>query len=518
VASPEEGPPRGQRDSTVPKDARGLLPGSVDPQVRVPSSRWARWYEAFRRRHWLAPIPRLAAAADRIAKLPDRTWWLWAIGLGLVVRLILAPVSGEGDLEVYAESSVSMLYGQSPYTYLIVYPPGWILLLNVFGHLAAVFVPSDQLLASNPHLQLLNLYLGSTQPTEMFNPVYGLIEKSPLIVFDALTAWLLYRIVLDSGGSTRLARATFAAFFLNPLVIVVSSVHGAYDIMPTFFGLAGLYLLFQRAPLLGGLSLGLGIALKLFPVFLLPLGLAILVRTSPDARLRSALRPVLYFTAGLAAVLVLVFWPSGLLATYLTIVTTGPTVGQSFGGLGEYSILSIPGLEGARSWFFYHSYDVGLATGAIAGTLTLLATYLYVRDGVRPQLDARFGHALLATGFSMLLLFSILQSQYIVWIAPAFVLVGILDRRLRVTYWAVTGLVTIYYIFGLAGPLYFLEPLAVFTPYLSPDAVQGNVLWWLPLDPWIRLATSLPVFALLLFAAYRSWRQLALRPVGGTPA
>lgn len=95
-----------------------------------------------------------------------------------------------------------------------------------------------------------------------------LLLKLPYLLFDLLIAVLLFKIFEKDK------RKAWLAFFLwlfNPLSFYTSFMVGQFDIIPTFFVVLSLYLVFKNKNSLAVLSLGLGVSLKMFPLFFLPI-------------------------------------------------------------------------------------------------------------------------------------------------------------------------------------------------------------------------------------------------------
>ena len=107
--------------------------------------------------------------------------------------------------------------------------------------------------------------------------LYGVWLKVPSAILDVGTALLLFHIARLAGSSKSLARLVSLAWIFNPFSILTTSVWGVNDPLPVFFTVLSLFFILRnkrRDPYLAGLSLGVGIALKLYPLLLLPVLLA----------------------------------------------------------------------------------------------------------------------------------------------------------------------------------------------------------------------------------------------------
>lgn len=126
-------------------------------------------------------------------------------------------------------------------------------------------------------------------------------------MFDVGLVWLLYRIT----NGNRQAALLYA---INPVSILITTVHGQFDIPALFFLFLAIYLVQQKKELAAAISFALGIAWKTWPVlflipfvkhlkekrnlllvFLIPFVLILLYSIVFDAPLRTILRPQITF-------------------------------------------------------------------------------------------------------------------------------------------------------------------------------------------------------------------------------
>lgn len=172
--------------------------------------------------------------------------FLCTMALGLIIRLVVAPVSGHPwDLMTWKTVGQAFLMGVSPYDvplYLMGeprgynYPPIWALWCAL-SYLIYTHIPSGF---------LLNFLL-----------------KLPIIVVDTLCGLLIFRLTKNVNA--------LALFYLNPLTIVLGSVWGMFDVIPSYLTLLAFLSLYNKQLWKSALFLSLGIAVKIFPAFLLPL-------------------------------------------------------------------------------------------------------------------------------------------------------------------------------------------------------------------------------------------------------
>lgn len=110
---------------------------------------------------------------------------------------------------------------------------------------------------------------------------FDFVVKIPSILADAAISILIYLILLRSSQTKRTSLIWSLLFAFNPVSIMISSGHGQFDSLPIAFSLAALYLaMFFASPrnalYLSALLLGVGVALKVYPILFLPLFLAYL--------------------------------------------------------------------------------------------------------------------------------------------------------------------------------------------------------------------------------------------------
>lgn len=162
-----------------------------------------------------------------------------------------------------------------------------ILSLTTYHSDMAVFDLAGKLVASG---NLLNLYDFSSDSAVfnyppaiyffhglvrfLFNGLFGsLFLKLPYLIFDLLTGYILWKL-FDSPKKSLLA---LTLWMFNPVSLYATYMMGQFDIIPTFFTTLSIYLAGRRRLQWAALSLGFGIAFKIFPVFLI-IPLVILAR------------------------------------------------------------------------------------------------------------------------------------------------------------------------------------------------------------------------------------------------
>jgi len=96
--------------------------------------------------------------------------------------------------------------------------------------------------------------------------------KLPLLILDILAGSLIYAITLRNSTNAKRARFAFFLWFLNPYVLVMNEMAGAIDLLPVvLFLLSILFLQRPKHLVKGALANAAAMALKLFPIVLLPI-------------------------------------------------------------------------------------------------------------------------------------------------------------------------------------------------------------------------------------------------------
>ncbi len=198
-----------------------------------------------------------------ISQLYERISVRTLLLFGLFLRLIIMPFTGHWDLSSmhavgarFAEHGIAGFY-DGTYTYAI-YPPLVYLFFGLYQKLISPFLLGD--FAYWLDLDKLPLYLNPHVFRYMF------LLKVPLLAFDLGILYVLKKLV-DQHREKLLA----VLWLFNPVTLYMVYGWGPQDIMPTFFVVLAVYLLSVKRYPWAYLSLGTGIAFKIFPIILVPI-------------------------------------------------------------------------------------------------------------------------------------------------------------------------------------------------------------------------------------------------------
>lgn len=429
----------------------------------------------------------------------------WAILIGILVRVCLWVYSSQADLSGFASQSVTMLYGGGPYTYGNNYPPSWPLLLNLVGHTAATWGPPSGFLRETAINAILIPRIGTLEPTALVTPLYSVVEKAFLLPFDLGVGLIVYHMAKSFSGSRLAPRAAFAIWFLNPFVITVSSIHGSYDVISAFFVLLALLLVIRNDLLFAGISVGIAATLELYPVFLIPIFVGLIVRAQ---RRTVALQRMGWFLAGGALAGLVVLWPPSLLSQFITAFSTGPSVGQQFGGFWIWSVVTVPAPE-------FHQLSHLLSTNSVTVELVgaVVAVALVTYFGLTWATARRFKSEFSALNYTMIVsiiavyfVLPIVEPQNLIWLIP-FLLLGCLSSKsLRLPLAVVSILPVFFDLIALGGPLYLFQGLGVYTNVVSPGTVVSSVTWFASFQHISFPLILIPTFGILVLAFIRGVR------------
>jgi len=225
---------------------------------------------------------------------------------------------------------------------------------------------------------------------------YILALKSPMILFDLLTGWVLYRSILELGSGKRDAMWGLALWLFNPYLTLSIEMDGTIDVVSAFFLTLAMYLYLKERDVSAGLSLAVGAFARFYPAVFLPF---FLVSTRKWGGWRRMLRVLAGFSAGFAAAALpfIAKFHSRFIAMLMELPV---------GGNREFT------------WFFGHFFTVNAFPEARIGVVAVIYTLLLimllkVRGGSQRVLfDVT---VILLVGF---LAFSHWNRYYSIWVAP----------------------------------------------------------------------------------------------------
>jgi len=179
-----------------------------------------------------------------------QTWSAIVFLLTIFVRIIPGTlIYGSEDVTAWSYASTLWEYGQDPYTqnYVFNWPPFWLTIVHGLIHAGQITgIPSHLMIKMHP------------------------------ITADGIIALIIFRIFITiSNGDLKKSLTGTCFYSLNPISIVISSIHGNFISVPLSLLLVAVYFqAFSRKPwnlTWASLSLGCGIMSKIWPIAALPL-------------------------------------------------------------------------------------------------------------------------------------------------------------------------------------------------------------------------------------------------------
>lgn len=197
--------------------------------------------------------------------------------IGIVIRVFLMAFTYHPDIA--GQSLSSYFWGTqnitNVYEHLLSLPPSHPLVKN-FGVSDIFIYPPltyftlgtfQKIFAFTGLSQFLETVMSGANIYQIQNlSLFLFVLKFPYLFFDIGVAILLYKY-FQSQKNKNLA---FLMWIFNPITLYATFCMGVFDIIPVFFTVLSAYYIKRQKISLAALSLGFGIAFKMYPIFLLP--------------------------------------------------------------------------------------------------------------------------------------------------------------------------------------------------------------------------------------------------------
>ncbi len=368
----------------------------------------------------------------------------FGILLSILIRLFFIFNGADvADVRLLHQMGESLLRGDNPYSSLSfnAYPPVGI------------------------YLEATILYF-----SQLFNIPFHLLTKIVPNIADIIMGIILYKFLIKQNIKHINAAWWSLVILLNPISIIISSIHGQIDAVPSLLVLLAIYLnIFRSAKSYfywSALLLGLAISIKPNPLMLLPVFL-LFGKTNLKEK----------FNFFLLAII-----PTSL--SLIPFVLKNPTqiVGNLFNYSGVYDLGYAAIFRGfwyqknANLWLpltkeFFDASKILFLTGII------FLTILFIRT-------KNLAKACLAVYLLFLSVYFGIAAQYLSWILP----LAILERDLLIIHFSVAGLIALLGFYLFFGPdILFgsLTPILAFQSKFMPIYVIGNLASWLITIWWL---------------------------------
>lgn len=378
---------------------------------------------------------------------------LWIIlTVGIIIRIILSSITYHPDIQIFDLSGQILKGGNilTFYDYLYTLDKDNVMVKNFPPH-ALNYPPATYFLLGGASLIFTSITPPQIHADFLFNTksilgniflnLHLLMLKLPYFVFDLGCAFLLFKFFDDP----RKKMLAFTLWIFNPLTLYATFMMGQFDIIPTFFTIASLYVVKKgkesslKNLLWAAIFLSVGASFKIYPfLFLIPL--AAMSKSMIDRFKILSLGLIPYI------ITILPFLPS---SGFRTNALLANQLNKSF-----YSQISVSGGESiilflAALIFFYFVF------------LNFLSDKIYLWQHF----------------FIVILLFFIFthfHPQWFLWLTP-FLIIEMIKSQFKNIFAIILMLLSWFWL------LFFFDPslsIGLFSP-VNPQLYQGDDLWHL---------------------------------------
>ena len=375
--------------------------------------------------------------------------------LGILVRLALAPFTAHPlDVHAWFLWVEEFLAGRYTALYVPPYP-----LAYIFSPIAVLYGFLADITGITP-ISIQEIEVSLRPPAiwpiqHVPGLLFNLLIKIPFILADIFTALLLYKLLIEILGDKFVAERISVLWFLNPLVIWVSSGWGMFDAIPALLTVATMYLALKRRAFISGILLVVAFSLKLYPAVLF-VPLVAYYWHLGRGRFQIG-RPVAKFVAGVA------------LTAGIFYVPYSQALSRSLGGqlwVSEVSASVFPpqGILSYWSLALLHPIVNTIMSASLPlgiGLIGILYWKIFRRGFSNPIVD--LSGAMLTSILVVFLTFRLVAENFVVWIIPFMALLTVLGKIESKLFWLVSS---VAFIFSVTNNLLLFSLLPI-SPWLG---------------------------------------------------
>lgn len=205
-------------------------------------------------------------------------WWFKSLVIGLLIRIILMPITVHPDLWGHSFTAYFFAYKGvlNVYDYVLALPKTNPLVMNYGVNDIFIYPPLAYFTLGIFRLITRPLADANFIPWLMVNlshfydyPTLGwqlFLFKLPYLFVDIGAAFLLSGLFEDPKKK----KLAFSLWMFNPVTIYATFMIGQLDILPVFFTILSCYLIKKEKYSWGLFALGVGGAYKMYPLLLIP--------------------------------------------------------------------------------------------------------------------------------------------------------------------------------------------------------------------------------------------------------
>ena len=210
-----------------------------------------------------------------VSKISKKWWFKWLL-VGVVIRLLLMPITLHPDLWGHSFTAYFFAYEgriniyehllSLPDTHplvqnfgvsdIFIYPPLTYFTLGLFRVLARPFSDANFIPWLMENLSQIHTYKGLLWHIFIF--------KLPYLFVDISLAFILASLFKEQRNKI----IAFALWMFNPLTLYATFMIGQLDILPTFFTVLSIYFVIKKKARWAMVSLGVGGLYKIYPLLL----------------------------------------------------------------------------------------------------------------------------------------------------------------------------------------------------------------------------------------------------------
>tara|TARA_B100001750_G_C15516970_1_gene608054 strand:- start:2411 stop:3790 length:1380 start_codon:yes stop_codon:yes gene_type:complete len=354
--------------------------------------------------------------------------------LGILIRLVISPFTAHPfDMYVKVDYVNTLLVSDFNFSEIInTLRPLWFILLgitgNLYNYISIYFQVNSTQVADLP--SIMNPHWGVTL---IPHPLFNFIIKLPMIICDTIIAVVIYKLVFYYYKKPDISCKATYLFYLNPVVIWISSIWGQFDSIAVLFSLLSIYMMLKKKYSLSSLSLILGALFKWYILIsFLPFVIYVIKKRNLSILLKF-LTPII-FVSIIGTIIIL--WQNTI-GLSVILQTFSPT----------HDLSGIFGF-GLTYWSISLLYDIASYNLAIISLLVLL-TFICLSLLSISKINIKNSFDFLIFANLLLIIAIFLAHRQIteprfVWLVP-FLSISVILKKINLrTYWALT-LITILY-------------------------------------------------------------------------